>query len=61
MKGVIPADERTVGDLLQTRDAGFGAALEPAGLRAAAPCGEWNDARNDCGGRQCRGQHCRRL
>ncbi|NYF52374.1 FtsX-like permease family protein [Tunturiibacter gelidoferens] len=49
VKGVIPADEKTVGDLLQSVVQGSAAALEPVAV-AAAPCGSGTSARNDCGG-----------
>jgi lipoprotein-releasing system permease protein len=49
VKGVIPADEKTVGDLLQSVVQGSAAALEPS-LRAAAPCADGTGPRNDCGG-----------
>ncbi|MBB5315540.1 FtsX-like permease family protein [Tunturibacter empetritectus] len=48
VKGVIPKDEKTVGDLLQSVVQGSAAALEP--VAAAAPCGGGTSARNDCGG-----------
>jgi lipoprotein-releasing system permease protein len=48
VKGVIPADEKTVGDLLQSVVQGSAAALEP--VAASAPCAGGASARNDCGG-----------
>ena len=44
IKGVIPADERTVGDLLQSVKEGSAAALEPVG----APCNPSLEADLDC-------------
>src|SRR3984957_19239300 len=49
VKGVIPADEKTVGDLLQSVVQGSTSALEPL-ARAAAPCADGARPRNDCGG-----------
>jgi lipoprotein-releasing system permease protein len=48
VKGVIPADEKTVGDLLQSVVQGSASALEPL-ARGAAPCADGTGARNDCG------------
>jgi lipoprotein-releasing system permease protein len=49
VKGVIPADEKTVGDLLQSVVQGSAAALEPS-ARAVNPCADGTGTRNDCGG-----------
>ncbi len=50
IKGVIPADEKTVGDLLQSVAQGSAAALEPvAGSGTALPCPAGSSARNGCG------------
>jgi lipoprotein-releasing system permease protein len=49
VKGVIPADEKTVGDLLQSVVQGSASALEPL-ARGAAPCADGTGPRNDCGG-----------
>jgi lipoprotein-releasing system permease protein len=48
VKGVIPTDEKTVGDLLQSVVQGSAAALEPA-AQTAVPCPAGSSARNDCG------------
>jgi lipoprotein-releasing system permease protein len=48
VKGVIPADEKTVGDLLQSVVQGSASALEPL-ARGAAPCADGARPRNDCG------------
>jgi lipoprotein-releasing system permease protein len=48
VKGVIPADEKTVGDLLQSVVQGSASALEPL-ARGAAPCADGTRPRNDCG------------
>ncbi len=48
VKGVIPADEKTVGDLLQSVVQGSAAALEPV-VQTAVPCPAGSSARNDCG------------
>jgi lipoprotein-releasing system permease protein len=49
VKGVIPADEKTVGDLLQSVVQGSATALEPA-VQTTVPCPAGSSARNDCGG-----------
>jgi lipoprotein-releasing system permease protein len=49
VKGVIPADEKTVGDLLQGVVQGSATALEPA-VQTTVPCPPGASARNDCGG-----------
>jgi lipoprotein-releasing system permease protein len=49
VKGVIPTDEKTVGDLLQSVVQGSAAALEPS-VRGAVPCADGAGPRNDCGG-----------
>ena len=49
IKGVIPADEKTVGDLLQSVVQGSASALEPVAA-SAAPCAGGASASNDCGG-----------
>src|ERR1700727_51988 len=46
VKGVIPADEKTVGDLLQSVVQGSASALEPL-ARGAAPCADGMGPRND--------------
>ncbi|WP_353067558.1 ABC transporter permease [Tunturibacter psychrotolerans] len=48
VKGVIPADEKTVGDLLQNVVQGSASALEPL-ARRATPCADGTGPRNDCG------------
>ncbi|WP_158941396.1 FtsX-like permease family protein [Granulicella sp. S190] len=48
IKGVIPADEKTVGDLLQSVVQGSAEALEPA-TAVTSPCAEGASAQNDCG------------
>src|SRR5580698_7225887 len=48
VKGVIPADEKTVGDLLQSVVQGSPSALEPL-ARRTAPCADGTGPRNDCG------------
>ncbi len=48
VKGVIPADEKTVGDLLQSVVQGSASPLEPL-ARGAAPCADGAEPRNDCG------------
>jgi lipoprotein-releasing system permease protein len=51
IKGVIPADEKTVGDLLQSVKVGSAEALEPvAASRDAVPCPAGSNAQNGCGG-----------
>jgi lipoprotein-releasing system permease protein len=49
VKGVIPADEKTVGDLLQSVVQGSATALEPT-VQTTVPCPAGSSARNDCGG-----------
>jgi len=50
IKGVIPADEKTVGDLLQSIKEGSAAALEPAGASGGGvPCPAGSNAANGCG------------
>jgi lipoprotein-releasing system permease protein len=49
IKGVIPEDEKTVGDLLQSVRQGSAAALEPV-ASPTAPCESGTSAQNDCGG-----------
>jgi lipoprotein-releasing system permease protein len=49
VKGVIPADEKTVGDLLQSVVQGSASVLEPS-ARGAGPCADGTSPRNDCGG-----------
>jgi lipoprotein-releasing system permease protein len=49
IKGVIPEDEKTVGDLLQSVRQGSAAALEPV-ASTTAPCGSGTSAQNDCAG-----------
>src|ERR1700727_224337 len=46
VKGVIPADEKTVGDLLQSVVQGSASALEPL-ARQTAPCADGSRPRND--------------
>src|SRR5271168_4849541 len=48
IKGVIPADEKTVGDLLQSMVQGSAAALEPVDSGLGVPC-----SGNVSGGRNC--------
>jgi len=48
VKGVIPKNEKTVGDLLQSVVQGSASALEPVAV-TDAPCGSGTSARNDCG------------
>jgi lipoprotein-releasing system permease protein len=49
IKGVIPADEKTVGDLLQSVKEGSAAALEPLDSSSGLPCSaDFSDGRN-CG------------
>jgi lipoprotein-releasing system permease protein len=51
VKGVIPADEKTVGDLLQSTVEGSAATLEPVtALSNAVPCPPVSNAKNGCGG-----------
>ena len=50
IKGVIPADEKTVGDLLQSIKEGSVAALEPAAASGrGVPCPAGSNAANECG------------
>jgi lipoprotein-releasing system permease protein len=48
IKGVIPADERTVGDLLQSVKQGSAVALNP--VAETIPCPAGSSAANGCGG-----------
>jgi lipoprotein-releasing system permease protein len=51
IKGVIPADEKTVGDLLQSVKVGSAETLEPvAASQDAIPCPTGSNAQNGCGG-----------
>jgi lipoprotein-releasing system permease protein len=51
IKGILPADEKTVGDLLQNVVQGSAAPLEPVtGSESALPCPEGSRAQNGCGG-----------
>jgi lipoprotein-releasing system permease protein len=49
VKGVIPANEKTVGNLLQSVVQGSAAALEPV-ASSAVPCPNSRNAENGCGG-----------
>jgi lipoprotein-releasing system permease protein len=50
IKGVIPADEKTVGDLLQSIKEGSAAALEPEAVSGGGvPCPADSNAANRCG------------
>jgi lipoprotein-releasing system permease protein len=50
IKGVIPADEKTVGDLLQSIKEGSAAALEPEAVSGGGvPCPADSNAANGCG------------
>src|SRR5271170_6289996 len=49
VKGVIPADSKTDGFLLQSVVQGSAAALEPV-AQTVVPCPAGSSARNDCGG-----------
>jgi lipoprotein-releasing system permease protein len=50
IKGVIPADEKTVGDLLQSIKEGSAEALEPAAASGGGvPCPAGSNAANECG------------
>jgi lipoprotein-releasing system permease protein len=50
IKGVIPADEKTVGDLLQSVKEGSAAALEPQTSVSEMPCSGIASDRRNCGG-----------
>jgi lipoprotein-releasing system permease protein len=49
IKGVIPADEKTVGDLLQSVREGSASALEPASSGSGVPCSETGSRGKSCG------------
>src|ERR1700709_1544865 len=49
IKGVVPADEKTVGDLLQNVKEGSGEALEPENSSSGLPCSAGFSGGRDCG------------